>query len=1384
MAYFGFGNGIPGSPTISKVDPALLNSNGRVDRVVVVAQGSPQELSGKMKVAFTMGSTPAFIAFGTVPRAGLTALASLPQVQRVYPDVAINYNDSRADNTGGGQVQTDMFRVRDLIGVSAVNSTLHLQGDGVKVAIVDTGTDFANPNMADSFATDANGLPIALDPDGAGIVLTNTTLHSYTNASGVYLNMLQGGLGTRVSVYFGAATFPTTVLPLTWLLTDYKIGASALSYIVSKSGNYHFGIAFEWTPQGFYFFPMLVVDSRNSGIYDTVYVDFNSAPRLSELLLPQSLPGDSLSDWSFVDDTPHQVADGTQVLSASLSGGVADISAGLLGARVLDVFGTVTQGSSSLNFDLGALNGTLLAPMDPNGLYLGVMYDFAGHGSETAANVASSGVTPYNTYGNGTLYHLAGMAPHAKVIPVKALYIGDVLYAWMWTSGFDYAQSTGWTYSGNHKADIISNSWGVSAWPLFNSGLGYDVVSLLEDALSLPHSFSPGYPGTIFVQAMGNGGPGYGTITSPGSASFSIGVGASTSWHVAQQISSTGRHYYGGSSSYSGDVIAWSDRGPGLTGEVKPDVVNIGAFGFTPTNVMSARGNTSAEWSTFGGTSEATPLTAGVAALVVQALQSRGATVSPVIVKQILMGTAKDLGYDPFVQGAGQVNASAATSIALNGSPLLRTGFTVGTDQTYANLSNLLSGSMSQLTGLVGKQVSLPRGPLTSESWFGGDIRPGSSGETAFTMKNPTAQSLSVNVTSSTYKMIGSKLVTGVSVPGQSVYINLDRTAGPIPAGTDLMVVREYFPFNSWSNSTIDPYFADALTRLRLQVFNWVDSNNDGVVQYNEVSLINTNYGWANTEEARVSSPLAKFTGTPVLGVYQNPSLESYWFGVGNHTAPALPFSVMVYYYQKVPWKELELSGPSSSSSSQSLNLQVQAGSTATFGAKVSVPLNATAGTYEGFINLRSNSGQATQIPVSYVVPIDAQTKGVPYVFGGNSSGDGVLYSNGATYGATDFSWRYESGNWRAYQVAVTDPTVNQGTVRVQWSSPMTSINLLILDPLGRIVGSSVPPGLYKSLTRSGIQILPLASSPSNDYLQCPTSFGGFFVPCPGWAGGFAPSQNDGPNSSILEFPVNQTGTYTVVVHNTVYSGLSPFERFVGEVEFNTIAPISSPPTLRVSAPTVPVKGVVSLFVNATGQGLSSTTVTVDMNQPLVAHAGQGTFRIDTTTLADGPHLVVVTANDLVGHATIQTFQLVVLNTPPQVTVSYPVNGTTVNGQVNLAFSSSSPYLANMTASIDGSPVLANGTSYSWRSQSVADGLHQLKVIATDKAGNSRTVAVSFYTNNQAQSQQQARSSTLALIYEAGAGVAGLLIGVVATLLVTRRRREANPGHKFPGATA
>ncbi|WP_394352640.1 S8 family serine peptidase [Candidatus Nitrosotalea sp. FS] len=50
------------------------------------------------------------------------------------------------------------------------------------------------------------------------------------------------------------------------------------------------------------------------------------------------------------------------------------------------------------------------------------MYDFGGHGTGTAGSITSSGKQSYGIYTNSTKYHILGVAPGAKIVPIKALW--------------------------------------------------------------------------------------------------------------------------------------------------------------------------------------------------------------------------------------------------------------------------------------------------------------------------------------------------------------------------------------------------------------------------------------------------------------------------------------------------------------------------------------------------------------------------------------------------------------------------------------------------------------------------------------------------------------------------------------------------------------------------------------------------------------------------------------------------------------------------------------------------------------------------------------------------------------------------------------------------
>ena len=152
-----------------------------------------------------------------------------------------------------------------------------------------------------------------------------------------------------------------------------------------------------------------------------------------------------------------------------------------------------------------------LPPIDPNGEFFGVMTDFVGHGTSSAASITSKGIQEYDIYNNTNKYSIKGVAPDAKIVPVKALWFGDSVYASLWAAGFDNSENK-WKFSGIPRVDIMSNSWGVSNFPSLNSAPGLDILSLIQSVLVTPHSLDPNYPGVVIVSSAGNSGHGYGRL--------------------------------------------------------------------------------------------------------------------------------------------------------------------------------------------------------------------------------------------------------------------------------------------------------------------------------------------------------------------------------------------------------------------------------------------------------------------------------------------------------------------------------------------------------------------------------------------------------------------------------------------------------------------------------------------------------------------------------------------------------------------------------------------------------------------------------------------------------------------------------------------------------
>jgi hypothetical protein len=1361
-------NGNPGRTLVfGKGDVGLLAGNAHV----VGLGGGMEKGTPFMGVAMSQAPLPAGTGF-------LYSLDAPLQFDSISYNVPSNYS---------APINPGRYSGSSIIGSDAVAQKYNITGDGTTVAIVDTGTDFSNPDMQHAVARDENSIPVMLDADGQGIVLTqakyiakideqsgrimnytssvNATLPegitstAYVNGAGVFLRTSEGVIPVYNSIY---PYFATPVLEATASI-DWKIGNDSEDYIKSKSGIYRFGVIYQLHMQLGYLVieivPVLVVDSEEAGVYDTIIPDMSFGWSLFSQTISRTHPqaGHLLTEptYDFTDERPIRIGEGSEFLTYDHDkDGFPDYSVGTAGARVLDIW-RVVENKTSRDIDTAygsAVEAKLLEPIDPGGDYFGLMFDFQGHGTSTAATVASKGIGQYSLYNNETEYHLAGMAPDAKIIPVKALWLGDSIYGWLYAAGFDL-QDGRWQYTGDHKADVISNSWGISNFPLLKAGPGYDLLSVMSSLLVLPKVLDDQYEGTLMVDSVGNSGLGYGSLGTPNSSPLTISVGATTNnVHVGYDGFANITRFGSSAAAYD-EVADFSSRGPSLLGDPKPELMAIGSYGFTPASVVVKNPESrpdnprnDAAFTLFGGTSMAAPMVAGAAALVVQDMKDRGEPVDPLKVKSILMSSAKDLKNDPFVQGAGRVDAMSAIELSRGSEGM----FSVYTEDTVRNILTAISPAISRydFTGIIGDEslsgsnlVETAAG-LQESRWFAGQIEQGNSATTEIVVENPSSERIKVELSSTVEKLLDRHEMNSTTRlferdPTHSDeefgytpnYYNLTEIiGGPVPEDADLMVARVNFPFSSFLNST--ELFADYMRIASVYSYDWHDSDQDDDVGYKEITMVNRGGSWGTIQELRVSDPASKFTGTPVIGVYPVPSIFSFWRGDREINATAMDYTLTVEFYKRMPNPDVQFD---QNIVKDRAFLTVEPHSKASVGASVVTKEDTVPGIHYGEIIASSKSGHKVVMPVSYVVTASQYSKEVPLVISPSADGNVVsLRPNGYVGGLSDMTSRYTTGDWRSYYFSIQDKSITTMSLEISWPHNSTSISVMAFGPDGRLVATTVPSGVFEEF----------AGWPSNDWLGTSSFSEG---------GAFFFSQNNGGNSTVLHVPVNQTGTYSVLLHNTLFHGQSLNEPVTVEAKFSTLLPDTTPPRIAADVP----KYII---------GRQTVPVTVDDNNPAglsysidgnvftrqAAASSEPTQKFDIVldgeNLAEGPHRLYVETTDTVGHSSTVVSEFDVDRTPPsaEILLRYengteiiPADSTIISGNVTLIWNLidrngvAEPVrvsLPNATLPVEST----ESSSLAIDSTLLADGQHQISITSTDIPGNSMTKSLQLLVDNTA----------------------------------------------------
>ena len=1290
-----------------------LTYNPDAVRVMIVGKGDISAISDQVHISHYLKTLDGYIAFAATTQDKLPLLTS--QGLAVTRDVKLGFDQVR-----------DASRLGEILGSSKVNKEDGLTGKGIKVAVIDTGTDFTNKDMIHAVARDANKRPIMLDADGQGIVLTRTkfianlspqgnllnntlpkerqgnfTSSVYLNSKGVFLNVSNGGNGTKFEVYNSVYPLLSPLILNATATKDWKIGESRSNFIRSASGEYHMGfvlqVQFHLGRAGLIIVPVLVVDSKEPRVYDTIIADMSSSwADFSKFELSKGSANVEF-DYDFTDEKQIKLGNGQEFLTFDeKKDGDIDLSAGTVGAYVLDIWGALDKDKKAkIDNYIGAVNGTLLKPMDANGTYFGVMFDYLGHGTGSAASIASRGHDTYDVYKNSTKYRLKGVAPDAEIIPIKALWYGDVVYGWLWASGFELKNGN-WNYTGKHMADVINNSWGVSTFPALDYGLGYDVLSMLASVLSVPGAIDPDFPGVLMVNSAGNTGFGYGTLGAPSSSSFVLTVGATTNNVFVGSGFTKNEPRFGNKTDFYDDVAEFSSRGPSLLGDVKPEVMSVGAYGFVPLppNTKHAPNATGA-FGLFGGTSMSAPLVSAAAALVMEGLKEEKFDGNPFLVKSILMSTASDLGSDPFTQGAGKVDVSNAIDYIKGKNDR----FLVYTNDTYSNIAAELNKAIAnyKISGLGNYSLALPDKELQDSKWYAGYINKGSSAETKFVIVNSSNRTLAVEIKPMMLELIKQQSINGTTEVRQKDpvlnntkagyapnYINLKNVLD-IPQDTELMVIKTYFPFESFLNST-EPIYANSLRISSLYLYDWFDTNKDGKVWFNETSLVNRGGAWGTVQQVTVRDPLDRIKNTPLLGIYPVPTIYSYWSGITKQNATAMNYTLVASFYKKGTWDMASVDNNA---------LEVDPKGARTFNAKIAVPEDALPGIYQGFITVKSRS-QVSNIPVSFVIPVTVSSKDIPLVVSGRSD-ESLLYDNAVVSGSFDMLSRYNAGDWRFYHFNITDPTINAMSMKVSWRNNWTSVNAMVTDPNGKIIASSVPAGVFKVFLGWA----------SNDWLGSTRFSEG---------GGFYPAQNQGTNSTVLYVPINSTGIYSIMLHTTLFHGKSLTEPIIIEAKSTTILPDTRPPVISLDFPQY-ASGIINIPIGLDEENIEDASYSIDGSAP-VSLKENATMVVDTTALKEGLHHIGISASDTVGHKVFKDIIFVADNTKPELKVRSPEDGSVVAERLSISLEISDSSLKVFSVVLPNGTRVDNNNAFTVDTTSLADGEYTVLISAEDGAGN------------------------------------------------------------------
>jgi Subtilase family/Peptidase inhibitor I9 len=307
----------------------------------------------------------------------------------------------------------------------------------------------------------------------------------------------------------------------------------------------------------------------------------------------------------------------------------------------------------------------------PDGQHVFVDYkDFTGFGTAAptgggeafidSSSIAAQGNQSYNISNYSALplsrpcyVKVEGVAPGASLVG---------LIAFTGNSGFNSTilQAIDYAVSVDH-VNVLNESFGANLFP--DDQASFDLIKQADDEATAA--------GTTVTVSTGDAGV-TNTTGSPADDPNLIGVGATTSYELDSQVGYGGFQFPGVKGYLNNNISSFSSSGFTQTGSVLSAVApgELNWVLCTPNlSLFSECANFAGQATPVlegGGTSESSPLTAGVAALVIQAYEKThgGSAPTPALVKQFITSTADDINAPGDQQGSGLIDAYRAVLAA------------------------------------------------------------------------------------------------------------------------------------------------------------------------------------------------------------------------------------------------------------------------------------------------------------------------------------------------------------------------------------------------------------------------------------------------------------------------------------------------------------------------------------------------------------------------------------------------------------------------------------------------------------------------------------------------------------------------------------------------